>query len=60
MRTFCKNCSMECWKDDPTGCFSINGFSENCSLYIYKMSNKSIDQLLYEENQGGEKEWKMK
>lgn len=49
MRTFCKNCLMKCWEDDPTGMFDINGFGENCALYIDNFSGKSIRQLIEEE-----------
>ncbi len=37
---------MECWKDDSTGMFSEDGFGENCSLYIDKMSNKTVVELV--------------
>ena len=42
MRTFCKNCIIECWKDDLTGLFNKNGFGENCSLYVDRFSHKTL------------------
>lgn len=52
MTYYCKNCVMECWKENTPDCkiFPDENSSGNCSLYIDKMNNKTIDELEEEEN----------
>jgi hypothetical protein len=50
MRTYCKNCMIECWKGGPKEVMDElglkeSGFSENCGWYIDKMTRRTIEEL---------------